>query len=93
MIFITARIRRMGKVMFSQVCVCSQGGTPVPGSFQGVWSQVLSWGVPQSWPGRYPSAGWGYPTPDGITTVQMGVQHSQTGVRYPGQGYPHPEQD
>ena len=34
---ITARIRRMGKVLFSQVCVCPQGGG------------CPSWGVPQDW--------------------------------------------
>ena len=42
------------KVMFS---VCSPpgggGGTPVPDSFQGLWSQVLSGG------GGYPCSDWG----------------------------------
>ena len=42
LIFITARIRRMGKALFSQVSVCPQGdGTSVPGSFLSLWCQVL----------------------------------------------------
>ena len=46
----TAHIRRMGKVLFSLLCVCPHpGGTLVPGSFPGLWSHVLFWGVPQSW--------------------------------------------
>ena len=32
----------MGKVVFSQVYVCSHAGYPAPGSFRGPWSQVLS---------------------------------------------------
>ena len=53
----TTRIRRIRKVMFSQVRVRSQGGTPVPGSFPGLWSQVLSWWVtpvPVSFLGPFP---------------------------------------
>ena len=38
--------------VFTGVCL-STGGTPVPCSFPGLWSQVLS--------GGYPSPGWGYP--------------------------------
>ena len=37
-----ARIRAMGEVLFSQVSVCPQRGTQVPGSLPGHWSQVLS---------------------------------------------------
>ena len=33
--FITARIQRMVKALFSRVSVCPQRGTPVPGSFPG----------------------------------------------------------
>ena len=57
-------------------------GTLVPGSFPGHWSQVLSGGVPQSWPGGYPSQAGG-----GDTTVmaggQDGVPPSQGGVPPP----------
>ena len=42
-----------GKVMFS-VCSPWVGGTPVPGSFQGLWCQVLSRGYPLSWLGEVP---------------------------------------
>ena len=51
---VTACIRRMGKVLFSQACLCPQGqGTHcslVPGSFPSFWLHVLSVGegVPQS---------------------------------------------
>ena len=72
----TARIRRMGKVMFSQVCVRPHsGGNPVSGSFLGLWVQVLSQGVPQSQVG-------------GITQYQVErVPQSQVGCT-PGLGYP-----
>ena len=49
---VTTFIQRMGKVLFSQVCVCPQGGTPwslVSGYFPGLWSLVLYRG------GGYPS--------------------------------------
>ena len=50
---VTARIRRIGKVMFSQV------GTPVPGSFPGLGLRSFP-GVPQFWLERIPQsqAGW-----------------------------------
>ena len=42
-LLITARIQRMGKVQFRQVCICTHwGGGAVPGSFPGLWSRVLS---------------------------------------------------
>ena len=54
-----------GRLCFHRcVSVHGGGGTPVPGSFPGDWSQVLSgisqsWqGVPQSWPGGYPCTGY-----------------------------------
>ena len=49
-LLVSVRIRRMGKVVFTGVCLSTpgEGGTPVPGSFQGHWSQVLSRAVPQS---------------------------------------------
>ena len=68
---ITARIRRMGKVMFPQACVCRQmegvplipslGGGQVPGPFQGKGypSQVLEQGT--SPPPSPPRPGQGYP--------------------------------
>ena len=47
------------------------GGTPVPGSFPGLWFKVLSGGYPspgrggvlQSWSGGYPSPGGGREVP------------------------------
>ena len=75
---VTACIRRMGKVLFSQVSVCSQqGGTSVPGSFLGHWSQVLSGG------GGYPSPGQGRGCP---STGQGGTPVLAGG--YPLLGYP-----
>ena len=83
-----------GKVMFSQVSVHSHlRGTPVPGSFPGHWSQVIS-GVPQSWLGEVlhdgapcwpgqdlgtlqPSSGWGTPPP------RTGVPPGQVRMGYP----------
>ena len=62
----TACIRRMARVLFSQVCVCPGGypsprffprDTPIPGSFPGLWSQVLSLGVLQSQLGAYSRTG------------------------------------
>ena len=62
-VFLTARILRMGKVLFSQSQGFlpwsssrsflfggggGEGGTPVPSSFPGLCSQVLCQGVPQS---------------------------------------------
>ena len=53
--------RRGGGVMFSQVFFCS-GGTPVPGSFPGLWSKILSWRDTPVLAGGYPSLSWGeYP--------------------------------
>ena len=52
--------------VFTGVCPFTGGGTPVPGSFPGLWSQVLSWGMPQSWPG-------GTPVPAGGTQDRTGV--------------------
>ena len=61
----TTRVRRMGKVLFSQACVYPQG-YPVKGSFPVHWSQVLSRSTPV--PGSFP-VHWsqvlsrGYPSP------------------------------
>ena len=73
----------MGKVLFSQMSVCPHtggtgffprsfpGGTPVPGSFQGQWSQVLRGGGHPS-PGL--AGGGGYLSPPGVGGVpQDGV--------------------
>ena len=89
--------------MFSQVCVHPRGwggggvgGTAVPGSFPGLWSQVPSQGevVPQSqlggggsqsWRGRTPVLARSYPNPgqgQGVPLPRIGVPQSQdrTGV-------------
>ena len=90
--------------MFSQVCVRSQGGIPVPGSFPGLWSRVLPGeGVPQSqvltqvsgpFPGgRYPRPGQaGTPIPAGGVHQDRGTSLARTGLGYPqlGLGYPLP---
>ena len=106
----TARIRRMVKVLFSQVCVCPHwewglphslipgpfsGVTPGPGSFPGLWYQILSQR--------------GTPVPTGVPQSQAVVPQSQAGGTpvpcrgYPflgvlpqartGLGYPQPRQD
>ena len=55
--------------MFSQVCVCPHPwDIPVPGSFPGSWSQILSQGVPQSQAGDTPVPGGGWYTRTGIPT-------------------------
>ena len=62
----TARIRRMGKVLFLQVCVCPHWGTLFLDSFPGLWSQVLSGGYPSSsWTGlgHLLDQDWGSPPP------------------------------
>ena len=68
--FITARIRRMGKVLFSQVSVCSHLGVPhlhpiilplVPCPF---------WGYPSDW-SQFPFAG--YHSPKGVLQSQAMV--------------------
>ena len=73
-----------------------QGGTPVPGSFHGLCSQVLSRGVPQFWPrgtsvlGQdwglgYPQLGLGYPQPWqdwGTPWARTGVPPGRTGLGY-----------
>ena len=84
----TTRIRRMEKVVFT-VCPPPGGGTPVPGSFQDLWSQVFSRGITQSqvlvqgpiW--GYPSANRreGYPSPSQRGTpvrAWMGVGYPPT---------------
>ena len=94
-IVFTAHIRRMGKVLFSQVSVCSrQGGIPVPGSLPGHWSQVFSGGgtpVPGSFPGH-----WSQVLSGGTlvltrgTPVLPGVPQDGIGLGYPPghEGYP-----
>ena len=80
MCIITTCIRRIGKVMFSQMCVCPHpGGTPVPGSYPG---PLLGKG--------YPSPGQGSTLVlAGGTTVLVGggVPQSQLGGT---PGYPWP---
>ena len=53
-------VRREGNVI-TGISLSVQGGvgTPVHGSFPGLWSQVLSWGVPQFQMGL-PSPSQGY---------------------------------
>ena len=79
------------------------GCTPVPGSFPGLWSQVLSRGYPILWShvlsGGYPSPDLegGTPIPAGgvpVTPVLAGGYPSP-GQGYPwtGLGYPPPDQD
>ena len=72
------------------------GGTPVPGSFQGFWSQVLSGGtpipaegtpvlpggVPQSWPGGTTVLTGGTPVLAGGTPGQE-YPLVRTGLEYP----------
>ena len=78
-----------GKVMFS-VCSPRRGNTPVPGSFQGLWSKVLSRGtpvlagrgVPLSWLGGYPRTG------QGVSPARTGGTPSQD---WNGLGYPLPQ--
>ena len=75
-----------GKVMFSLcLSVHTWGGTLVPGSFPGHWSQVLSGGTP--------SLARGYPSPDG--QVRMGYPLPGLGYHPPwsGLGYPPPPPD
>ena len=67
-ILLTTRIRRMGKVMFSQVYVHShRGSSLVPGYFPGLWSQVLSqqgYPSPRYFPGLWSQVlSWGYHSP------------------------------
>ena len=61
------------------------GGTPVPGSFPGLWSQVLSRGtpVPGSFPGLWSQVlSWGVPQswPSGGTPGQGTSSQDRTGV-------------
>ena len=74
-----------GALLFSQACVCPHWGRgegyPVPGSFQGVWSQVLSGGytspsqgVPQFQLGGIP--GQWYPS----SRIGLGYPPARTGV-------------
>ena len=73
----------MGKVLFSQASVCPHpgGGTPLPCSFPGHWSQALS--------GGYPHPGWGdTPILAGGTAVPPLARSgwgtpSQVRIRYP----------
>ena len=64
--YITAHIRRKGKVLFSQRSVCSHGGysISIPRYFH--WSHVLSRGYP-SHRSRFPS--------QGVPQSQVGVPH------------------
>ena len=70
----------MAKIMFLVCPPPAEGwwGTPVPGSFQGLWYQVLSGGLPQSFPEDTPvPAGGGYPSPSqdrtGISCLTMHI--------------------
>ena len=90
-----SRIRRMGKVLFSQVCVHIGGeggitGSLVPDFFSGLWSQVLSRGYPSldTGPAQSPFLGptWGYPL-----SRLGGVPHVLAGgyqLSWLGEGYP-----
>ena len=70
-----------------------QGGTLVPGSFQGLWFLVLSGGTPVPG-GGYPSPGQGVPQSQwrGTPVLAGGTAQARTGVGYPpartGVGYP-----
>ena len=81
--------------MFSQVSVHPQGGPPVPGSFPGLSSQVLSGEVvPQSQVlCLVPVPFFGYPSPNqGGTLVPAGGGGTLAGTEVPpptGTGIPH----
>ena len=68
--FITVLIRRLGE----------GGSTPVPGSFQGLWSQVLS--------GGYPSPGWGSTSVLPRGTLVLAGGYPRTGVPLAKTGVP-----
>ena len=76
----TARIRRMGKVMFLVYSPPGGLGTPVSGSFPGYWSQVLPRGYPS--PGR--RGGGGNPVL-ARGSVLVGDTHSRVPPPLPGQ--------
>ena len=84
----------MGKVLFSQVCVRPHGGTQVPGSFPGLWSQVPFGGYPSP---RFfprflvPGPFWGDPVLGSFTGLWSQVLSRWYPVLArgtPGQGYP-----
>ena len=79
---ITARIRRMGKVLFSQVCVCSHGGAPSLSHNTSIyWFHVLSGRIPHSI--ILPLV----PCPfQGVCQSQVGVSQSQGATPDPGRG-------
>ena len=99
-LFITTRIRRMRKVMVSQVCARSTLGEGVPQSQ--VLSQVSG---SRSFLGGYPSPRWGLPQSQvGVTSVLAGgnpvpsgryPSHRWGSTPQPGQGWgtPPPSQD
>ena len=86
----TARIQRMeeGNILF--VCQSSPGGTPVPGSFAGVWSQVLSRGtlVQGSFPGVWSQSFLEGTPGQGIPRQDWATPSKDLGTPCPGLGYP-----
>ena len=104
-IFFTARIQRMGKVMFSVCPPPGVGGrmeVPSP-RFFGLWSQVLSLGglgrgtpVPGTFPGLWSQVlSGGVPVPDGggaypSPSLRRGGGTPGQGTHQPGLGFPLP---
>ena len=91
-------IRKMGKVLFSQVSVClsTPGGYPVPDSFSRQWSQVLSggtpiWGTPQpgqDWGTSPAKSAWGTPLARTGVPTPLPRQNSRASTCYTASGMP-----
>ena len=100
----TARIRRMGKVLFSQVSVPFTWRYSSPRLFPRLWSHVISGGGGYPMTEGYPPARTvlGYPPGQDRTGVppwpgqEWGTPLARTGLGYPpartGMGYPPPHQ-
>ena len=74
-------VRREDNVFTGVSLSVHRGGTTVPGSFPGLWSQVLSGDTPV--PDRgYPCLSWGYPSPSQVPPL-LGLDYPHLGLGYP----------
>ena len=80
-----------GSLCFHRYLFLNMGGTPVPGSFPGLLSQVLSWGYPSlrshvlSQKGWYPGL-WYHVLSGRYHSPGWGVPYPQPGLIYPRPG-------